>query len=156
MNVELFPAVVAGVIGGAVMVVLQVAATAAARRQFDLLGMWATLLAMEAVPAVGLVVHLAVSGAIAVLYAIGFSIAGAADYGWAWGLTGAILHWLVAGSFLNGVPESERRLASPGPFAARLGAPAAVGFFVVHLAFGLVVGVTYFALHSDGGLASAF
>ena len=146
----------AGLAGGVVMVVLQVAATAAARRQFDVLGMWATLLAVEEMPAVGLVVHLAVSAAIAVLYAIGFRIAGAADYGWGWGLTGAIVHWVVAGSFLGVVPESRRRLASPGPFAARLGAPAAVGFFLVHLAFGLVVGVTYFALHSEGGLRSAF
>jgi hypothetical protein len=155
VNVELFPAVVAGLAGGVVMVLMQVAATATAR-QFDLLGMWATLLAIETMPVVGLAVHLAVSAAVAVLYAIGFRIAGAADYGWAWGLTGAVIHWIIAGSFLNAVPDSGQRLASPGSFAARLGAPAAVGFFLVHLAFGLVVGVVYFALHPDGGLASAF
>jgi hypothetical protein len=156
MNVELFPAVVAGLAGGVVMVLMQAAATAAARRQFDLLGMWATVLAIESMPVVGLAVHLAVSAAVAVLYAIGFRIAGAADYGWAWGLTGAVIHWVIAGSFLNVVPDRGQRLASPGSFAARLGAPAAVGFFLVHLAFGFVVGVVYFALHPDGGLASAF
>ena len=155
MNVELVPAVAAGLLGGIVMVLVQVAATAAARRQFDLLGMWVTLLAVENVPAVGLIVHLAVSVSVAVLYAIGFRIADASEAGWAWGLTGGVIHWIVAGSFLNVVPESERRRASPGPFAARFGPPAAIGFLAIHLVFGLVVGVTYFFLHSGGGLNSA-
>jgi hypothetical protein len=37
----------------------------------------------------------------------------------------------------------------------RLGPRLAGGFLVGHLAFGLVVGVTYFLLHSAGGVDAA-
>ena len=154
MKVELVPALAAGALGGAVMVLLQAAASASGRRQFDLGGMWATLVGLRNAPAVGLVIHLGVSAAIAVLYALGFAMAGASDAGWAWGLTGAVIHWIIAGSFVGQIPTDDAS-RSPGPFATRLGAGQAVGFLLAHLAFGLVVGIGYFALHSGGGWNSA-
>lgn len=154
MNVELVPALLAGVLGGVVMLLLQFGVSATGRRQFDLLGMWTSVLALGGFPVIGLVIHLAVSAAVAVLYALGFGIAGASDYGWGWGLTGAVIHWIIAGSFVGGIPDDDER-RSPGPFATRLGPQIAVGFLLSHLAFGVVVGVTYFALHPAGGLEAA-
>ena len=136
------------------MLLLQAAASAAGRRQFDLLGMWATLLGVGNSPVIGLAVHLAVSAAIAVLYALGFAIAEAADFGWAWGLTGGVIHWIIAGSFVGQIPTDDVN-RSPGPFATRLGGVQGVGFLLAHLAFGLVVGVTYFALRTGGGWNTA-
>jgi hypothetical protein len=136
------------------MLLLQAAVSAAGRRQFDLLGMWTSLLALRGFPVIGLILHLGVSAAIALLYALGFSIAGASDFGWAWGLAGAVIHWIIAGSFVGGIPDDDAR-RSPGPFATHLGPEIAVGFLLAHLAFGVVVGVTYFALHSAAGIESA-
>jgi hypothetical protein len=154
MNVDLVSALAAGLLGGVLMLLLQIGVSTAGRRQFDLLGMWTSLLAVHGVRVIGVIVHLAVSVAVAVLYALGFAMAGASDYGWAWGLTGAIIHWIIAGSFLGGIPDNDDR-RSPGPFATRLGPEIAVGFFIAHLAFGVVVGMTYFALHPAGGFESA-
>ena len=157
MNVELLPAVVAGLVGGVAMLALQLARVGDARaRQFDLLAMWARFLALEAQPAAGVIVHLGVSAAIAVLYAIAFRLAGAVDTGWAWGVIGGVIHWIVAGSFL-GTVASDRNAATtePGPFAMRAGSTVAVGFLVAHLAFGVIVGLVYFGLHSGGGINAA-
>ena len=154
MNVDLGAALAAGALGGAVMFLLQIAASAAGRRQFDLGGMWATLVGLGHVPAIGLIIHLGVSAAIAVLYALGFALAGASDTGWAWGLTGSVIHWIIAGSFIGQIPTDDVS-RSPGPFTTRLGAGQAVGFLLAHLAFGLVVGIAYFALHAAGGWGSA-
>jgi hypothetical protein len=119
--------------------------------------MWARFLGLDGVRVAGLLVHLAVSVAVAAVYALAFRLAGASDAGWAWGLTGSIIHWVVAGTFLGGAPgDGDERISGPGPFAMRLGAPAAVGFLIGHLAFGLLVGITYFAVHPAGGLDAAF
>lgn len=154
MDVQLVPALAAGLIGGLVMLLLQAGASATGRRQFDLLGMWASLLGLRELRFLGLVIHLAVSAAVSVLYVLGFRIAGASDYGWAWGLTGGVIHWIIAGSFIGAIPAHDERI-SPGPFGTGLGSQTAAGFLLAHLAYGLVVGVAYFALHPAGGLNSA-
>ena len=117
--------------------------------RFDILEMWATLLALPAgLAAAALPVHLAVSAAIAVLYALGFGLAGAVDSGWAWGLIGGIVHWIVAGTFLGTVPaRDDGSMDTPGPFAMRTGSAGALSFLAGHLLFGLVVGIAYFAFH---------
>jgi hypothetical protein len=90
------------------------------------------------------------------LYALAFRLGGATDLGVAWGLIAAVIHWIIAGTFLGIVPgDGDEAVARPGPFAMRLGAPHAVSFFVSHLAFGALVGLTYFALHSAAGLDAA-
>lgn len=139
------------------MALLNLGMAATGRPTFDLTRMWAAFLGLPGQQVIGFAVHLAVSVAVAALYAVGFALAGAADVGWAWGLVGATLHWLVGGVFLASVPATDdgRPSPAPGPFAMRLGAPAALTFLAAHVAFGLVVGVSYFALHSGGGLDAA-
>ena len=139
------------------MIVIQIgAATIARAASFDLLLMWARFLALPDSRAAGLVVHLGLSCAIAAVYALAFGLAGVSDAGWAWGLTAAGIHWLVAGLFLGAVPDAERDGPSgPGPFGMRVGAGFPVGFLIAHLVFGVVVGVVYVALHPGGGLEAA-
>jgi hypothetical protein len=124
MNVELLPALAGGLLGGVVMAVLQLLLAPTRWAGFDLLNMWARFVGFDGQRAVGLVVHLAVSAAVAVVYAIGFSVAGASDAGWAWGLAGAIIHWIVGGLFLAAVPADEkqnvRRLGRSGSGSAHL------------------------------------
>jgi hypothetical protein len=154
MDLELVPALTSGLIAGLLMLLVQVAGNAITHGSgFDVTAMWSRFLALEGQRSVGLVVHLAVSVAVAVVYALGFRLAGAGDTGWAWGLTGSIIHWIIAGSFLGTVPADGD--VRPGPFGMNRGAPTAVGFLVGHLAFGLVVGLTYFGMHPDGGLDAA-
>jgi hypothetical protein len=157
VNVELVPALAAGTIGGLVMLFLQVVGRSiGGPRGFDLTAMWATLLGLPGQRAVGVAVHLVVSAAIAVLYALGFRMAGVSDIGWAWGLTASVIHWIVAGLFVGAAPASGLRETSvPGPFAMRLGGATAVGFLLAHLVFGLIVGVAYFSLHTGGGFDAA-
>jgi hypothetical protein len=153
MDVHLGSAVVAGLIGGLVMLAVQIGGSTVGR-PFDVVAMWSRLLAVETRGA-GLLMHLAVSAAIAVIYAIVFRIAGASEAGWAWGLTGGVIHWIVAGSFIGAMPGDDARGDGPGPFAMRLGSSAAFGFLVGHLAFGTIVGIAYFALHPEGGFLTA-
>lgn len=149
MPVQLGPAIAAGLIGGALMAVLErLPMRGRASASFDVLDMWSTLLALRGGLRLGaLPIHLAVSAAIAVLYAVGFRIAGASDAGWAWGLAGALIHWLIAGTFLAGVPSSDDgSFRAPGRFAMNHGATGSLMFLAGHLLFGVVVGVAYFAL----------
>lgn len=148
-NVELAPAITAGVVGGLAMLALQLVGRAQSPRvEFDVLGMWARFLALEGNQAVGLAVHLAVSSGIAVLYALSFGVAGASEAGWAWGLIAGTIHWLIAGLFLGSVPADALGRGRPGPFGMLLGPRGAVGFLLAHLGFGFIVGVTYFALRT--------
>jgi hypothetical protein len=131
------------------MLVLGRLAAAVASDRFDLLEMWSTLLGVRG--AVGwvasLAVHLGVSVAIGVVYALAFRLAGAVEDGWAWGLIGGVIHWLVAGSFLTGVPaRRDGALPAPGPFGMHIGPAAGLAFLAAHLAFGAIVGSLYVAL----------
>jgi len=149
MNVELVPALASGLLGGVVMAVLQLLLAPTRWAGFDLLNMWARFVGFDGQRAVGVVVHLAVSAAVAVVYGIGFSVAAASDAGWAWGLTGSIIHCIVGGLFLAAVPADEtRNVPAPGPFGIRLGSSVPIAFLAGHLAFGVTVGLAYFALHS--------
>ena len=80
MPVAFAPAIVAGLIGGGVMVLLdRLIRPGRSAGRFDILEMWSTLLSLRARSTyASLVIHLAVSASIAVLYALGFRLAGAA------------------------------------------------------------------------------
>jgi hypothetical protein len=103
--------------------------------------------------------HFVVSLAVAVYYAAGFQLLGATSHLWAWGALGGVIHWLVGGAYMAFVPQMRLRsgtaFAAPGAFALGLGRRDLIGFLVAHLAYGVVFGISYGILHSQGGLALA-
>ena len=156
MKVELVPALVAGALGGATMLVL--ALIGPSRTRFDVAGLWAQVLGLPSGSGriAGFVVHLAVSGAVGVLYALAFRLAEATDAGLAWGVVGSVIHWLAAGAYLALRRHDDRPPADkPAAFGSDLGPAVALGVLVAHLAYGAVFGVAYFALHPSGGLGAA-
>lgn len=95
----------------------------------------------------GLVMHLVISGMIALIYAWGFenvSHRAGAGVGAGFGLVHAIPAGLFMGYVLPMmhpmVPES---MPGPGPFMANLGMMGIVAFFMLHIIFGAVVGALY-------------
>lgn len=160
MEFELVPALVAGVAGGALMLILRVVLRAAgADLRMDLPAMWGTLLRLDAPAArrAGLAVHAVASVVIAVLYAIGLRLLGATDGLLLWGAVGGLVHWLGAALFLAivppvpaAIPEGSR---APGPFARGFGVADVLAFLAGHLLYGAAVGAAYGLLHSRGGPA---
>lgn len=138
----------AGVVGGAVMSVLMAVAR--------LLGMpvnlemlLGTMTGMEpgAVAWVlGLIIHLVVSGAIALLYGLGFEYvshrAGALP-----GVVFSLIHIVVGGLLMGMIPaihpQVPETLAPPGAFMSGLGDIGVVAFVVLHAIYGAIVGVMY-------------
>lgn len=96
---------------------------------------------------VGLVMHLMLSGMIAVAYAWGFeTVTKRASAGL--GAAFAAVHILVAGLVMGAVIPAVHRLvpeqmAGPGYFMANHGAMGTVAFVVLHLVFGMIVGALY-------------
>lgn len=95
----------------------------------------------------GLVIHLVLSGLIALLYAVGFEKvthkAGAAT-----GAMFGVLHTLVAGVFMGYIlpvmhPLIPEQMPGPGPFMGNLGMMGVIAFVMLHLIYGAIVGGMY-------------
>ncbi len=125
----------------------------------DIARVWGTMLTLHGTLGwlVGLLIHLVGSGGIALIYAWVFDWIGADDHLWLWGLTGGVIHWVIAGLFFAILPplhpEIPEERPAPGAFLARFGAPSVPVFLVGHAMFGVVVGVLYALLHPEGGTA---
>ncbi|MDA0263603.1 MAG: hypothetical protein O3A93_05690 [Chloroflexi bacterium] len=66
----------------------------------------------------------------------------------AWGLVFGAAHWAMTGMALGMMPAMHPRikdgtLAAPGPFAMGYPMGTAIGFLVLHLIFGVLVGALY-------------
>ena len=69
----------------------------------------------------------------------------------AWGLLFGFVHWLISGMGLSKVPTmhplmKRGQMETPGAFALSYPPMTAMGFFILHLVFGIVVGALYGAL----------
>lgn len=139
-------AFLAGLAGGTVM---SLAVVAAARAVGLLAGLEVMANAALGGPAgstrwlAALGIHLAISGAIGLLYAAGFERL-TRRAGWRVGLAFSVVHALVAGLLLGlAPPPVAEMLPSPGPFMSNLGAAAVAAFVALHLAYGAIVGALY-------------
>jgi hypothetical protein len=142
-------AFVAGVIGGAVMSLLM-AIGRAIGMPVNLEMILGTVTGMEpgvAAWTLGFVVHLVISGAIALLYGIGFEHvahrAGAMP-----GILFSLLHIVIGGLALGSIPRihplvTEEGMSAPGLFMSNLGDAGVLAFFVLHAAYGAIVGTLY-------------
>ena len=151
-------ALFAGVVGGAVMsMILGLARTMG--MQVDVELMLGTLLGEPpsvAIRMIGLIVHLVISGLIALLYAAGFEYV-MQRAGWRVGLAFSLVHLLIAGIFLGVIPALHplvpEVMPAPGAFMANLGILGIGAFVLLHLLYGAIVGTMYEPVHvpAEGG-----
>lgn len=143
-------AFVAGMIGGAVMSVLMWLGRIMGMPA-NLEMMLGTIVTDPGATAwiVGFVMHLMISGSIALIYASGFEHV-THRAGWLVGAAFSIVHATIAGTVMGMMPAMHPRMPipvmAPGAFMSSLGVRGVVAEFVLHLAYGAVVGAMYGAV----------
>jgi hypothetical protein len=154
VDFEAGPAIVAGLVGGGVMVAMLYAGRAMmpAQMRMDLLLLLGGMMGLRgpAAYASGLMMHGVASVAFGLVHAAVIAGADIDDAVLVWGIVFGAVHALGTGMALGMMPAIHPeiragRIAAPGPFALSLGVPTAVGFLVLHLAFGAIVAVVYAA-----------
>ena len=141
-----------GLIGGGVMAVLLYGAMAMMPTimRMNMMALLGGMLGLTGAAGfvVGLMIHAMMSvafgfahvGVFVALDADGISVAGGAALG--------LVHGLIAGTMLAGMPMvhpliRSGRMEAPGPFGWSLGPMNAVGFIMLHIVFGIVVTLVY-------------
>jgi hypothetical protein len=149
MGIQFWPAVIAGLTGGLVMSALDWMMKPVGMRM-DPHHMWGTMMKMHGAAGytMGFVVHMVMSAGIALLYAAFFSVVGAEQNLWAWGLLGGAIHWAIAGGMVMPMvpamhPEIPEEQPRPGMFVKNYGGVDVLGFLTTHLAYGVVVALVY-------------
>ncbi len=145
-------AILAGLIGGAAMAVILYVGNFAFPKQMkmNLFMMLGTMLLP--VGAAAMIMGAAAHGVMSVVFGLihGAVYAGAdidsAEA--AWGLLFGVAHWGVVGAALGMLPLIHPRvrsgqIAAPGFYALRFPPMTAMGFLVLHLLFGVIVGALY-------------
>lgn len=94
----------------------------------------------------GLLIHLILSGLIALVYAVGFEYV-THRAGWAIGLGFALIHIVIGGIVMGMMPTLHpmipEQMPAPGPFMSGMGMMG-IGLFVLeHLIYGAIVGALY-------------
>ena len=141
-------AFVAGVVGGAVMSVL-LAVARLLGMPVNLEVMLGTITGMSpgsGAWVLGLIMHLVISGLIALAYAFGFEHVSHRS-GALPGVVFSLLHIVIGGLFMGMIPAIHplvpERMAAPGAFMSNVGDTGVIAFVVLHAIYGAVVGVMY-------------
>ncbi|NUQ36286.1 MAG: hypothetical protein HUU23_00505 [Caldilineales bacterium] len=144
MNV--FAAVIAGLVGTAAMTLLMMLAPAMGMPKMDVMGMLGSMVSRDAGRArgIGAVMHFMMGVVFALIYAFLWSqgIGAAAVI---WGLIFGLVHGIVAGVMM---PMMSRMMPSSATGAASSsgGMAGLMGLVMGHLVFGLIVALVYAAL----------
>jgi hypothetical protein len=162
IDVEVGPAIIAGLIAGAIMegpVYLQKALGLPVKQ--NIFRTWGLMFGLRGAAGyiVGLLFHEALAAAIAIGYAVFFRLIGVESDLWLWGLVGALIHFTLAGPIVKIIPSLDPETGEIGKqgFAYKnYGGLDVVTSFVGHMAFGALTGIFYGYLHSGGGSALAF
>jgi hypothetical protein len=155
MDIDWGAAIGAGLIGGAVMSVLLYMGIAMMPRQmkmnlFLMLGTMAFNGGSTAYVA-GVMVHAMMSVVFGVVHVALYDAFGLESALVAWGVLFGVAHWVFSGVGLAMVPAMHpamRRgdMDAPGAFATGHPPMTAMGFFMLHVLFGIVVGASYTAI----------
>lgn len=152
---DLGAAIVSGLVGGGVMVVLLTMGIAMmpGQMRMNLLLLVGGMMGLTggAAYALGLMMHLGMSAVFGVVHAAIFAAGDIEDAVVLWGLLFGLVHAVMTGIALGMLPAVHPliragRMEAPGVLALRLGGPTAMGFVVLHLVFGATVAVLYAAL----------
>jgi hypothetical protein len=162
LDVEILPAILAGLIAGAVMegpVYLQKALGLPVKQ--NIFRTWGNLFGLRGASGylVGILFHQALAAVIAIGYAVFFRLVGVESDLWLWGLVGALIHYTLAGPVVKILPSVDPETGAVGKqgFAYRnYGALDVATSFVGHMSFGLLTGILYGYFHSGGGSGLAF
>jgi hypothetical protein len=170
MQFEFWPAVIAGLVGGAVMSMMIAMMRTAGKTEMDMALIEGSMFSGDRskAKAIGTFMHLVVFSALIVgsIYALLFDVFGVSD-GNAWwvGALFGIVHAVIAGMVMGMIGQMHPRmrgglesdettragrpqdgtllLEPPGVFAKNYGSATPPGVFMVHVVYGLVVGLVY-------------
>lgn len=136
---DIWNAVLAGLVGTAVMTALIYVGPMMGMPRMDMLGMLGTMLTPNrgAAYGIGAVMHFAMGAVFAIVYAWLWSL-GVGAPEWTSGLVFGLIHGVVAAAVM---PVMLRM--HPRPPEMTLGAIAILGLLMGHAAFGIVVGLVY-------------
>ncbi len=149
-------AFLAGVIGGAVMSLLMFMGRMMGMTTMNLemaIGSMITQTVGSTSWILGFVMHLMISGLIALIYAFGFENV-THKAGWLTGAGFGLIHLIIAGLVMGMMgsihplmvasqPVPEGRLLAPGFFAMNFGMMTTVAFIMLHIIYGAIVGAMY-------------
>ena len=154
VDFEAGPAIAAGLVGGGVMVVLLYVGIAMMPRQMrmNLLLMLGSMTGRTDAYAyaIGLMMHAMRSAIFGLIHGAIFAAGDIEDGVLLWGALFGAAHARMTGTMLAMMPVMhplmrDGRMEAPGLFALRLGGPTAMGFFMLHVVFGVVVAGPYAA-----------
>ena len=96
----------------------------------------------------GAMMHAGASFGFGALHVAVFAIADIDSSFAAWGLLFGAVHWMMSGMAMGMMPlmhplVRSKALENPGPFAFSMGPMTGMGFLMLHLTFGVLVGVFY-------------
>ena len=154
MSFEAEAAVSAGLIGGAAMALILYMGIAMAPDQmrmnlFHILGTMNLPRGSDtAVYMLGAMVHAVMAIVFGLIHAAVFSMFGEGTNLVGWGALFGLVHWVIVGGSLYGMGYLHPLMRSgdidkPGPFAISYPKPTAVGFLMLHLVYGMIVGGLY-------------
>ncbi len=162
IDVEVGPAILAGLIAGAIMegpVYLQKALGLPVKQ--NIFRTWGILFGQRGTAGyvIGFLFHQLLAAGIAVLYAVFFNLIGVGGELWLYGLIGGLVHWTLAGPIVAIIPSlnpDTGNLREQGFAYKNYGALDVITSLVGHLAFGTLTGIFYGYTHSGGGSNFAF
>ena len=145
-------AILAGLVGGAVMAIMLYMGILMLPQQmkmnlFMMLG--SMMLPVGAAAFVmGAMVHASMSIAFGLIHGAVFAVADIDSAEAAWGLLFGVVHWAVVGMALGMLPLMHPRIRdgeidAPGFYALSYPPMTAMGFLMLHLVFGVIVGALY-------------
>ena len=153
MEYDVGAAVVAGLIAGAIMVVPFYMGIAAMPNQmrmnlFLMLGTMAVLRGGPVAYQVGAMVHAVMSIVFALIHVAVYQALGLESELVAWGALGGLVHWIIVGMGLGMMRFMHPlirggEMDDPGAFAMGFPAMTAMGFLMLHILFGILVGAFY-------------
>jgi hypothetical protein len=146
-------AFLAGVIAGAVMIILVVIARAIGLTDLNFGILWGSIFTQDVGGGtwfLGFVIHLIASGLIALIYAAVFEAIRGSN--WFTGLIGGAIHAAIGGFallLLPGIhPLIPETIRDPGAFGVNYGSATAAVFIISHLVYGMIVGGMYTPVHT--------
>jgi hypothetical protein len=147
----------AGILSGAIMVVPLYLGRAMMPdlMRMDLFYLLGTMMPMRVERAVayvlGAMMHAGMSVVFAFVHVGVFEVAEINDDLPLWGLLFGLVHWMISGTMMGMMPVMHPLVRAgetenPGAFALGMGATTAMGFLMLHLLFGVLVGTFYESL----------
>lgn len=152
MELDVVAAVIAGLVGTAVMTVVLYAGIVMMPQQMtmNLLYMLGTMMTRNKGMAyvVGAMMHTLMGIIFALIHALGYQVLSIESGFLLWGLIFGFVHYLVVGMGMGMVGSMHQlmrsgELESPGFFVKNYPAMTAMGFLMLHLLYGVVVSVVY-------------